>query len=317
MKKGKVKQNKKDGKFLEHTIEVLEHSISPEAKVERDVWLPNLISKISKKRQCDIVIRTGKPPRETITIVEVQDRIKKTSIGEFDGWVTKMKAVGAQHLICVSRHKFSDSIREKALQSGTTIRLMTFCDDPNKIPQDFISPHINIRYPIYKSLSYINLFITNEFDKLNSDGLNLDTKIFQVNNDFLSLNDFIDGALSSGNFPEDCPKLDIKLGKGTASIFNATIENKIYDLDKIEFHVELEYDQIDVPISIITYEQEASGAIAWMLEGRVIMNEEEVIIKIPVHKVDNGFYEIRAFSIPNKFRQSLLNFSFKSEAIRS
>ena len=72
-----------------------------------------------------IVIVEGKDPRQTISIVEVQKRNSKTDINTFDGWLQKMKDVGAQHLFCVSEKGFPGSIKEKAEVIGPTVRLLT------------------------------------------------------------------------------------------------------------------------------------------------------------------------------------------------
>ena len=96
-------------KLVEYVVKLIEQAISPDARVEHDVWLPDL-TEASNKRQCDIVIWTGSLPRETITIVEVQDRNKPFDINTFDGLCKKMRKVGAQHLICVSKQDFPSSI---------------------------------------------------------------------------------------------------------------------------------------------------------------------------------------------------------------
>jgi len=64
----------RDWKNLEHIVQLIEKSISPEAVVEHNQFLPVIGSPTGAKRQCDVVIRSGQKPRETITIVEVQDR---------------------------------------------------------------------------------------------------------------------------------------------------------------------------------------------------------------------------------------------------
>ncbi len=126
---------KQKWKFTEYLVQLIEKSIDPDSTVEHNAFLPDLTSTNGTTRQCDIIIRKGTPPRETITLVEVQDRIEKVELNQFQGWVSKMKDVGAQHLICVSRAGFPDSIKEKAKQSGNTIRLVTITKtDANKIP---------------------------------------------------------------------------------------------------------------------------------------------------------------------------------------
>jgi hypothetical protein len=127
-----------DGTFLEKLVQLIEQSLALDAIVERNVKLPILNSRIGVIAQCDIVIRTGKPPRETLTIVEVQDREKPVDINMFRGWQQKLQDVGAQHLYCVSRQTFPESIKEKASLSGNTIKLITLKElDTDQIPLTF------------------------------------------------------------------------------------------------------------------------------------------------------------------------------------
>lgn len=121
----------KDGKQLEHLVHLIEKSISPGAKVELDVDMPILNSRIGATTQCDIVIRSGTPPRQTITIVEVQDRAGQVKPNDFRGWKQKREDVGAQHLICVSRQEFPKSIKEQAALSGNSILLINLFDTAN------------------------------------------------------------------------------------------------------------------------------------------------------------------------------------------
>lgn len=71
------------------------------------------------------MIYQGQPPRQTISIIEVQKRGKKPDINTFGGWLKKKEEVGSQHLICVSEKGFPKSIIEEAERIGPTIRLMT------------------------------------------------------------------------------------------------------------------------------------------------------------------------------------------------
>ena len=131
-----------NGSFLEKLVQLIEQSISPGSVVEQNVNLPILGSKNGATAQCDIVIRTGKPPIETITLVEVQDRQKPVDINEFRGWQQKLQDVGAQHLYCVSRKPFPESIREKAALAGNTVKLITLTElNADKIPIDFLKPN--------------------------------------------------------------------------------------------------------------------------------------------------------------------------------
>ncbi|BBO28040.1 hypothetical protein AltI4_24280 [Alteromonas sp. I4] len=80
----------KPGDELEKLVEIIERSISPDTDIEQNVFLPILTSSEGHTAQCDIVIRQGKAPRQTLTIVEVQDRTSKVDINTFRGWLGKL-----------------------------------------------------------------------------------------------------------------------------------------------------------------------------------------------------------------------------------
>jgi hypothetical protein len=102
-----------DGTFLEKLVQLIEQSLALDAIVERNVKLPILDSRIGATAQCDIVILTGKPPRETLTIVEVQDREKPVDINMFRGWQQKLQDVGAQHCIVYPDKPFRKASKKK------------------------------------------------------------------------------------------------------------------------------------------------------------------------------------------------------------
>ena len=129
---------KNDGSFLERLVQVIEQSLAPGSIVERNIKLPVLNSKSGRTAQCDVIIRTGLPPRETITIIEVQDRLAPVDINDFRGWLEKLEEVGAQHLYCVSRKPFPESIKENATESGNKVKLVTLAEiDSDQIPINF------------------------------------------------------------------------------------------------------------------------------------------------------------------------------------
>ena len=79
--------------MTERVVKVVEQAIAPDARVEHNFFLPELANP-STRRQCDVVVRVGKLPRQTKTIIEVQDRSDKVDINTFDGWHEKQKRVG-------------------------------------------------------------------------------------------------------------------------------------------------------------------------------------------------------------------------------
>ncbi len=116
-----------DWKQREQLVALIERCISTDAHVEHDVRLP--VVGTTRKRQCDVVIRYGKPPRDSLAIVEVQKRNRKPDITTFHGWVRKMEEVGAQHLICVSALGYPKSVVvDVAARLGPSVKLLTLKD---------------------------------------------------------------------------------------------------------------------------------------------------------------------------------------------
>src|SRR5262245_34193638 len=126
MAKRRKKERKQEPKWrmVERVVGLIEATLDPGATVEHDVNLPDLATP-GHTRQCDVVVTTGPQHRRTRTIVEVQRRGKKAEVAHFDAWVAKMRAVGAQHLVCVSTAGYPSSVADKAAQLGPTVRLAT------------------------------------------------------------------------------------------------------------------------------------------------------------------------------------------------
>ena len=111
-------------KMVERVVALLERTLDRGATVEHNVDLPDL-GNPPHMRQCDVVVTTGPAHRRTRTIVEVQRRGKKVAIGHLGDWTEKMRAVGAQHLVCVSTVGYPSSVTDKAARLGPTVRLAT------------------------------------------------------------------------------------------------------------------------------------------------------------------------------------------------
>src|SRR5262249_40917959 len=112
-------------RLVERVAALLGKSLIPGAIVEHDGQLPVLTSHAGHERQCDVVVKYGPPPRQVISIVEVQKRDRNVGPKDFADWLKKMRQVGAQTLICVSTKGFSSAVLEEARQIGPTVRLLT------------------------------------------------------------------------------------------------------------------------------------------------------------------------------------------------
>jgi hypothetical protein len=286
-----------DGKELERLVQIIEKSLDPTATVDHDVQMPILTSNIGATTQCDVVIRTGSPSRETVTIVEVQDRGSKPVANDFRGWQKKLEEVGAQHLICVSRKGFTSSEKERASQSGNTIRLITIEElDVDKIPLNFLD--IKFKFDDFNltvvenmkqevSTSLITSLGLSESD-VNVKGTNINDKVFsfdkknQLNTFKLCRDHFVKPKNSTG-------------GRGTIS-FPIDRQAPLHLLVKgqfvpigLEFDFEWSFTKHEVPITTLTYEQDEYGVLAWVCG--VLFNSSRGIISmnIPVKKTEGGF----------------------------
>jgi hypothetical protein len=282
-----------DGKYLEYLVQLVEKSISPDSIVEHDIKLPILNSREGATTQCDIVIRTGNKPRETITIIEIQDRKSQVKPNDFRGWQQKLQDVGAQHLICVSRKEFPSSIKEKAAMSGNTVRLMTLKElSAEQIPLNFFKhqfrciqfdvTQIAIKYSIPQSVSQKVAKILK--------GENLNQKLFSINKvQFISIYQICRNSSK--------PKENQKKGRNKLK-FN--IHKKpiyyYYNEEFIPIGIEMEYewinDVVEVPVSTISYEQNDFGSLAWVIEATHNSPRGFASFKIPV-TYNGKVYQIR------------------------
>jgi len=295
----------KKGEFLERLVQIIEQSISPESVVEHNIQLPILNSRTGETAQCDIVIRTGKKPRETITIIEVQNSKRAVEINEFRGWVAKLAAVGAQHLYCVSRKDFAKSIKEQVALSGNTVKLITLKEiDTEEIPINFFKfstlyhdidiPSIKRKETIISAEEAITLGTSLE-------RIEADIKKLETNDRKFSLDRILLMALSTFCIEDVIPSEGI--ASGTRTIALGYDEDKLlyYFLDGlfVSIKLRLEYTwtfkKVDIPVSVLSYDQDDHGALAWVLESHYQSSRGPISIRIPVTK--NG----DAFSISGMF----------------
>lgn len=140
-------------KLVERVVAALEYAIAPGARVEHNGWLIDQESGV--KRQCDVLIHQGHPPRETVTIVEVQDRSRRVTLPTFEGWCRKREKVRAQHLICVSQKGFSRSVVAEANRQGNVVRLLELRELEESVsPLKFRQGKMSFIWPEYTIDSY-------------------------------------------------------------------------------------------------------------------------------------------------------------------
>ncbi|HXA02509.1 MAG TPA: hypothetical protein VNW99_11010 [Cytophagaceae bacterium] len=289
----------KDWELLEHTVMLLETSLTPDAQVQRDVKLKDLTSDIGADRQCDIVIWTGTPPRETVTIVEVQDRTRPVDINMFQGWILKMKDVGAQHLICVSRHEFPDSIKEKAGKAGSTIRLMTLKElDNNALPNGSFGLSFTVSYPEFTAIKDIKAQIKSKKYKGRIKFRN-NEKFFSLNETVnkVSMTELANSVIRGLEVPKTTNFLLINFPLGNNKLW-IEVKGKLLELASLSFILEFMHKEVTIPFTMFSYEQDKSGTLVWMAEANATILERHANLKIPIHQsADGEHYEIRALSL--------------------
>jgi len=286
-----------DGKYLERLVQLIEKSLDPNAVVEHDVQMPILNSQIGAKTQCDVVIRKGEPPRETITIVEVQDRKNKPVANDFRGWQKKLQEVGAQHLICVSREGFTASEKEKASQSGNSIHLITIKElDAESIPLDFFNLKFIFEDFDIEPLGKVKVNASgSDLDKFNlkekyknSFDLDLNSKVYSTDKkELISLYDLCKRHVSPSK-QEDSGKNKLEFRRDDEIIF-LLFEGNFIKIE-LDFEYEWTYKVTKIPVNTLAYEQDEHGTLAWVLEAGYESERGFVGFKMPVTKVRDNYH---------------------------
>ncbi|MCP4248069.1 MAG: hypothetical protein GY778_13565 [bacterium] len=279
----------KPGTDRERLVALIEASLDPEARVTRNEKLPVLTSRSGKTRECDVVIRTGPKHREMITILEVQDRGQRVDINDFGGWTKKREEVGAQRLICVSRHDFPESIKEKAEQAGQSVILITIKGPPpESLPSDFL--RFEYRYCDFRVTSLDRLQASMSRSEVEAAGV-LEAvggkKSIKANDprwlvggcgpvtlsvlcrDFYARPPGVAGGHGVIEFEMDAtPSLQLLIG---------SIPMKVGI--KCEFQWTEEITR--KPVSVLTYEQDAAGVLVWVAEVRHETPHGPLLLRAP------------------------------------
>jgi hypothetical protein len=291
-----------DWKLHEKVVAILERHLAPSAKVSRDVDLPVIKSSLGRTRQCDIVIIEGHEPRMTLSIVEVQKRQSKVDINTFNGWLEKLREVGAQHLICVSEAGYPSSVLEKADEIGPTVRLLTLTTletlKHETLSSIFSTELELVRYDELTGLQMEGkhlMKIDPEAKNKNPDPHN---KMFRLpDGREISATDFIDWHLFSK--PENIKVLpknqQITIGIKYEWGYGEGLQYKDFGgtwvpLKSLLIHIKLFVENHELSISIYQYEQLKWGEIGWALRGEASIKGKPFDIVIPVRKVSPGEY---------------------------
>ena len=298
--------NNEDWKRFEKVVCILERQINPNAVVKRNQFLPVIGSRSGRTRQCDVVIEEGSEPRLTRSIVEVQKRAAKPSINDFNGWVEKLKEVGAQHLICVSAKGFSRSIREKADQLGPTIRLITLKDstgEPWPLPRFSLQDKLqNVTYEKLTGIVMEGHHLFRIDPEKPDQHPNPFENIFRMpDGQLISPNDLLDWHFfSSPANLEALPKnQSITVGVVFKWDWEQALQNQDFGgtwvpLKRLELHITLSVTETAIEWEGSSYEQLGWGEIGWALRGNATINGRQIDLIAPLVRVTSGEYYLRS-----------------------
>jgi hypothetical protein len=286
---------------VEYMVKLLERSISPESRVEHNVFVPDLRSTTGGTRQCDVLISTGVPPRETKILVEVQNRKDKVELNDFLGWITKMQDIGAQQLFCVSTTGFSESIIDRAKQYGGTVRLITLKHENTKfMPIKIFS--FKSRFNNYKKTINSAKITGVDANKKFLKGIkipmeekafyypnnNIKRSIPELLTDYLEKHGYQFEGTKETTFPGAGSKLLIDVnGKPVAVIVRCsyTMKNEITEGDS----------------NVYSYEQLGDGTLAWLLTSECKVKTNNTVVSynssVPATLNPDGSFRVREVSI--------------------
>ena len=293
------------GKLKEKIVTILERHIDQSAHVSCDVMMPVIAHPEMQPRQIDVLIKTGTPTRPTITIVEVQDRTSKPSRGEFDGWLEKMKEVGAQHLMCVTKAGYPKSIVTKASKIGPSVRLFTLKQleeaKDNVLPPSIMSNELDV--VTYGRLTGIKIIPVHLYQM--HPGINLDDppdphfKMFRPagKEEFVSATEVTDWHLFAHpnnvrELPHTGEMFTLKYGYDVdpKKPWHFITKNKPVPLKRFEVQIELSVLSHPIVWEHNHYEQVGEGEVGWILKGKATYEEKDTVMYLPLRKTGDGQY---------------------------
>lgn len=291
----------KDWKHIEKLVHAIERSISPNARVEHDVHLPQVGSLSGAKSQCDIVIWEGSVARPLLTIVEVQSRKSKVNINNFLGWLKKRDLVGAHRLVCVSRTGFSSTIKEVAArEAGRVVLVMLHELSPSELPLDFV--RFQLQYRHFKLCSLLSVRINVSRIHLDELGVRerfhdekrkeakFGEKLWSLDGvSLMSMEDLLrDRTESAGDFSG---RSRVVLGGSGVPIYT------YFDGLFIRCEIDIEFEYINrlysVPMSTLGYEQIEHGVLGWVMAGDIKTEFGDIGVKIPIYRGEGGGFRMR------------------------
>ncbi len=311
-------------KTIEKIVALLETALSPVAHVEHNVYLPVIGRPDRKPRQCDIVIKSGQTPRQTITIVEVQKRKSKPNITTFHGWIEKMREVGAQHLICVSALGFPQSIIDDvAMRYGPAIHLATLEElEQLNIPGLMLGNYLLHQKPRFslEQVSKITVEPNPDTEYLfssNDEVFTLGDRVERLNivelYDTLHKEEVLPLLYSQGRRIPDNGSIEVALSFSDHNGLHLYIEQQKYKVLALTLKWKIETDVIPIPLLNFEYKQEFfDGTLAWIASAKYMIDNREVAVHVVFRQNHRGFLQIQAIQ-PQGIESLALRF-YKDEA---
>lgn len=294
-------QANSDWRARERLVAMLEKCLSPDAQIQHDVRLPVLGR--SRTRQCDVVLRFGKAPRDSLTIVEVQKRNRRPDITTFHGWVAKMREVGAQQLICVSSLGYPQSIvDEVATRLGPTVKLLRLEDLAKgaTLSPFHLFPNLLETKPKFSVVDLGPLRIEGPVPMFQMQ-LRLDEQVFSVEAEeqLISLDELIARALNATDEIALPPPHEM-------ANWSKTVTANIDSSHQVKFHhdgkalhvanlpvsvrITLDSRLTPIPVHELRYSQESlDGELAWVTRTTLQQQDRQVEITIVVKPDKDGF----------------------------
>jgi hypothetical protein len=297
-------------RLIEEVVALLEQSLDPSARVEHNVELPELGTDLL--RQCDVVIRSGVLPRETLTIVEVQDRTRKPDINTFHGWCEKMTLLGAHRLICVSARGYPASIiQDVALRRGPKVLLLTLQELQNGrvSGHDIALPYIFQKTPRVQVVDVSNIWLKREpgTEGLPDEGefpIDIRTTMFLTSNSTEPLSlidlgrDYLDNIMTKFFLEQ---RVATPLSYTAEVDFGATGQDLRLQFGEFQIPVgkllvkmQVSTEIIRVPVTLLEYRQEnIANALRWVALARGQVGEIETDVRIAFDVDDQGTFRIQ------------------------
>lgn len=281
-------------KFIERTVAVLEHMLTPGALVQHNQQIPELVSGIP--RQCDVVVRYGEPPRQTLAaIVEVQDRGEKVGLQTFEGWCAKREKLGAQRLICVSCEGFTQEVETAAASMGDVVSLMTLCE-PEQRPPFLVTTEV---------MSHLQVLHDRDANAVYNDKVPpiapiLKDEIFEFpeGGKKASLYSLADVALNTGLAKDvqreqvDTEFYDLRYRVDFGALGKPLLlkhEGQTYSVHEVFFTDRIEEVHPSLTTTPLAYEQKTiNGALAWVLLSKGSYRGKEFYMQQSFRRLPDG-----------------------------